>query len=211
MQRNRLSALHPTLQRLSVLGRPAIVAGMLVMLLGPNPIVAAEVEIGGPFTLTDQNGRTRSDEDFRGAYMLINFGYTYCPDLCPTSLMKMTDAIAALEKRDTAKAGQIVPIFITVDPERDTPEVLKQYAANFSPRLVALSGSAEALRNVAYPYGVFYGKVPTGSGGYLMDHTGFIYLMGPDGRYITHFESDVTTDDLVLTLGKRVELPASQR
>ena len=179
--------------------------------LGTGPASAAEVEIGGPFTLTDQNGRTRSDTDFRGAYMLINFGYTSCPDICPLSLQKMTDALEALEKRDAGKAGRVVPIFITVDPDRDTPERLKEYAAYFSPRLIALTGDAKALRDLSYPYGVFYAKVPSNGGDYLMDHTGYIYLMGPDGRYITHFESDVTVKELVGALSNKVQTPALNR
>lgn len=177
-----------------------ILAGLMILMLGLTAAVAAEIEIGGPFTLTDQNGQTRSDKDFRGSYMLIYFGYASCPDACPTALTKMTDALALIAGRDAGKAARVAPIFITVDPERDTPELLKDYAAYFTPRLVALSGDAEALRTAAYAYGVFFAKAPAGDGNYLMNHTEFIYVMAPDGRYITHFESDVTAEQLAAAL-----------
>lgn len=174
----------------------AILAGLIILLLGPSHAIAAEVEIGGPFTLTDQYGQTRSEQDFRGSYMLIYFGYTSCPDACPTALLKMTDALALVAGRDPGRAARATPIFITIDPERDTPERLKDYAASFSPRLVALSGDIETLRTAGYAYGVFFAKMPASGGSYLMDHTDFIYLMGPDGRYLKHFENDVTAEQL---------------
>jgi protein SCO1/2 len=172
----------------------------------PSKATKEPVEIGGPFTLTDQHGHLRTDRDFRGSYMLIYFGYSFCPDVCPAALLKMTDALAKLEKQEPLKAQKIVPVFITVDPERDTPQHLKDYAAHFSPRLVALSGDADALRAVAYPYGVFFAKVPVQGGSYLMDHTGFIYLMGPDGRYITHFEDDVGAFELFSELAAKTAI-----
>jgi protein SCO1/2 len=140
----------------------------------------------------------------------VEIGYTFCPDVCPTALSKMADALAALAKRDTAKAARVVPVFITVDPARDTPEALKDYAAHFSPRLVALTGQPAALRELAYAYGVRFAKAPGGGEYYMMDHTGFTYLVGPDGRYITHFESDVTVDELVRQLDARVVAAASR-
>lgn len=172
-----------------------------------NPPTAAEVDIGGPFRLTDQNGIERSDQDFRGAYMLIYFGYTFCPDSCPTSLLKMTGALAAFAKQDSIAAAQVMPIFISTDPARDTPAVLKDYAASFSPRLIALTGKPDAVRDVIYGYGGNFARGPGGGKDYLMDHTVFIYLMGPDGRYITHFENDVTVDDLVSALTKHIRPP----
>jgi protein SCO1/2 len=180
-------------------------AALLSTMLGTAILPAAEVEVGAPFTLVDQYGRSRSDTDFRGSYMVVYFGYTFCPDVCPTGLMKIADALGAFEKRDPERAGRVVPIFITIDPARDTEDILKDYAANFSPRLVALTGAPGALRDVAYAYGVFFAKVPgSDRDNYLMDHTSFTYLMGPDGRYITHFESDVTAEDLVRALEAHV-------
>lgn len=198
----------PTRRRIQV---QALLAPLIALLLGLGPALTAEVQIGGPFTLTDQNGQTRSDTDFRGSYMLIYFGYTSCPDACPTALTKMTDALASVAARNAGRANRIAPIFITVDPERDTPDLLKEYAAHFSPRLVALRGADEALREAAYAYGVFFAKAPASDGGYAMTHTDIIYLMGPDGRYIRHFESDVTAEQLAAALEAAVAPPPASR
>jgi protein SCO1 len=189
----------------------AMLIGRLAVLAAESPAPAPEIEIGAPFRLTDQNGVTRSDRDFRGAYMLVYFGYTFCPDSCPTALAKMVAAITAFAKRDGARAAQLVPIFISIDPARDTPALLKEYAAGFSPRLVALTGTPEALRDVAYGYGADFARQPGKSKDYLMDHTAFIYLMGPDGRYVTHFESSVTVDDIVGALTTHVGAPSATR
>jgi cytochrome oxidase Cu insertion factor (SCO1/SenC/PrrC family) len=175
----------------------------LAVALAPTSIGA--VSIGGPFELVDQHGATRTDEDFRGSYMLTYFGFTYCPDTCPTALLKITDALEELVRRDVPKAERIVPVFISVDPERDTPEVLRGYAAHFHPRLVALTGTQTELERLGRAYGVFFAKVPMGGPGeYLMDHTGFVYLIGPDGKYLEHFESDASVADLVDALQRHV-------
>jgi cytochrome oxidase Cu insertion factor (SCO1/SenC/PrrC family) len=165
----------------------------------------AEVKIGGPFELVDQNGTTRTDADFSGSYMLMYFGFTHCPDTCPTALLKMAQALEALGELDAAKAERVVPMFVSVDPERDTPEALRSYAENFHPRLVALTGAPRELDRLGRAYGVFFAKVPTGDPGeYLMDHTSFVYLIGPEGKYVRHFESDVSVDDLVGALRRDV-------
>ena len=192
-------------------GPIAAIAAVLAMLLVAPLSSAAEIDIGAPFTLTDQNGRTRRDTDFRGAWMLIYFGYTYCPDTCPTALLKMTAAVDLLAQRDPAKAARVVPIFITIDPARDTPALLKDYAGSFTPHLVALTGKPDALRDLAYAYGVFFAKEPGGGDTYLIDHTSFIYLMGPDGRYVSHFEKDVTQDQLADVLAAQIVTNAAQR
>jgi protein SCO1 len=155
--------------------------------------------IGGPFQLTDQNGKPRTDADFRGQYMLVFFGYTNCPDVCPTTLQTLTDAVASLG----TKAGKVTPVFITVDPERDTAKALKDYAANFTPRLVALTGSPAEIAAVAKEYRVYYAKSGEGPN-YAMDHTALIYLMAPDGRYVTHYAPQATADDIAKDLGKRI-------
>lgn len=186
-------------------------AGLAAALLWAPLAAAAEVEIGAPFMLIDQNGNARADTDFRGSYMLIYFGYTACPDICPTALLTMTDALATVAKRDAAKAADIEPIFITVDPERDTSARLKDYAASFSPRLVALTGQPDDIRDVAYGYGTVFARAPGGGETYFMDHTGFTYLMGPDGRYIAHFEKDTAADDLADALMAHVVVPEAQR
>jgi len=158
----------------------------------------ASVAIGGPFALTDQNGAVRRDADFRGKLMLIYFGYTFCPDVCPTTLDEMTRALALLGP----KAEEIVPIFITVDPERDTTPQMKAYASNFDPRLVALTGSPEQIAAVARAYRVYYEKAKGEGGAYTVDHSSVMYLMGRDGRYIGHFDPGGTPDALAATLRK---------
>jgi cytochrome oxidase Cu insertion factor (SCO1/SenC/PrrC family) len=155
--------------------------------------------VGGPFSLTDQNGRKVTEKDFLGNYMLVFFGYTYCPDVCPTELQVMS---AALESMGP-KADRIQPIFITIDPERDTPAVMKQYVGNFYPRLVGLTGSAEEVAAAAKAYRVYYGKVESKSGAadYLMDHSSIVYLMDPNGTFLKHFS--YTTD--AAELAKAIE------
>ncbi|MDE2167481.1 MAG: SCO family protein [Alphaproteobacteria bacterium] len=142
---------------------------------GPPP----GLPLGGPFSLTDQNGATRTDVDFRGKLMLIYFGYTNCPDTCPATL---TEIIKALDVLGPAGAG-VEPIFITVDPARDTPARLKTYAANFSPRLIALTGTPAQLAAVEREFRVYASKEPGGPvDDALLDHSSFIYLMGRDGK-----------------------------
>ncbi len=162
--------------------------------------------VGGPFTLTDQHGETRRAADFAGRYMLIYFGFTYCPDVCPTALVAMTQALDRVAETAPARAERIVPIFVSVDPERDRPEVLASYAEHFHPRLVALTGSAEAVSKAADAYRVYYRKVEDPSASdYLIDHTSIIYLMGPDGEYVTHFSHGTSVEDMVAGLRRHVE------
>jgi cytochrome oxidase Cu insertion factor (SCO1/SenC/PrrC family) len=160
----------------------------------------ARIAIGGPFALLDQNGVLRHDSDFRGELMLVYFGYTYCPDACPTALQTMTTALDDLG----GEAKSVQPIFISVDPERDTVAQMKQYAQNFHPRLVALTGSPDQVAAAANAYRVFYEKVkpPDGGNDYLVDHSSFIYLMGRDGRYLAHFGLDVTAADMAAAIKK---------
>jgi cytochrome oxidase Cu insertion factor (SCO1/SenC/PrrC family) len=136
--------------------------------------------IGGPFTLTDSAGKQRSDSEFRGKLIIVYFGYTYCPDVCPADLMAITQALDALGPA----ADGVQPIFITVDPERDT-KVLKDYVGAFHPSLIGLTGSPDDIRKVANAFKAFYVKVPDERGGdYSIDHAGVIYLMGRDGEYL---------------------------
>ncbi len=153
-----------------------------------TPVTTGTAQVGGPFELIDQNGGSRTDRDFRGRYMLVSFGYTYCPDICPTTLLNMSQALRRLETDDAALAAKVVPIFVTIDPERDTVETLAAYAPSFHPALVALTGPPEHIAQVAKAYLVYYAKAPQESGeDYLLDHSSYIYLMGPDGAYVTHF------------------------
>jgi protein SCO1/2 len=149
--------------------------------------------VGGPFELTNQEGKRVTDKDFRGRYMLVFFGYTFCPDVCPTTLQMMTQA---LDKIGPA-ANNIQPVFITIDPARDTPDTLKSYVSNFSPRLIGLTGSADDIAGVARAYRVAYSKQETGDPkNYLMDHSSIIYLMGPDGAFVKFFTYTTDVDKL---------------
>lgn len=161
--------------------------------------------VGGPFTLTDQNGRRVTEKDFLGKYMLAFFGYTYCPDVCPTELQVMMAALDAL-----GPDGSLVqPVFISIDPERDTPEVLKSYVENFGPRLIGLTGTAEEVAATAKAYRVYYAKSDStpSSTDYLMDHSSIIYLMGPDGRFVKHMP--YTTDAAKLSADIKQALSSS--
>lgn len=161
--------------------------------------------IGGPFTLIDQTGQTRPSSDFAGRYMMIYFGFTFCPDICPTSLSMMTRALDQLEKENPEVAEKVVPIFITVDPERDTSEALADYATHFHPRMVALTGSVEDIAKTAKLYRVYYAKVEDESSTeYLVDHSSIFYLMGPDGEFVAHFPHGVGPDDIVEGLRRHV-------
>lgn len=147
--------------------------------------------IGGPFVLTDQNGRMVRDTDFNGRYRIVYFGYTYCPDVCPTDMQKIGQAMRLLDKEAPGIARRVVPIFISVDPERDTPAALRQFVANFHPGVVGLTGSPQAVADVARRYAVYYKKQPPGpGGGYLVDHVAVAFLMGPQGEPIASLPLD---------------------
>ncbi|MGH6942890.1 MAG: SCO family protein [Geminicoccaceae bacterium] len=153
------------------------------------------VPIGGPFSLIDQHGKRVTNHDFAGRYMLIYFGYTYCPDICPLSLANMSQALDLMPPEE---ANRVVPIFITVDPKRDTVEQLADYAPLFHPRLVALTGTEQEIKDVARAYRVYFSIHEDKDGGeYTVDHSSFIYLMGPDGKYRTHFGHSSTPDQIV--------------
>ncbi|HUB13982.1 MAG TPA: SCO family protein [Acetobacteraceae bacterium] len=156
--------------------------------------------IGGPFTLESSTGQTVTDRAFRGKYLLVYFGYTYCPDVCPTTLNTLT---AALERLGP-KAKDLTPIFITVDPQRDTPQAMKQYTAAFSPALVGLTGTPDEIAKVAREYRVYYAKHVTGPGpnDYSMDHSSIIYVMGPDGRFIAPLRADESPAEMAADIQK---------
>ena len=166
----------------------------------PDPARAARLmddlmwgrgHVGGPFSLIDHAGRRRTDADFHGRLVLLYFGYTYCPDICPTDLAQIALAIDRL-----GSAGdEVQPLFISVDPERDTPGVLAPYVAMFHPRLIGLTGTPEEIRAVADAYLAYYARyTPPGGGPYLIDHTGFTYLLGRDGGYLGFFPPGTSAD-----------------
>jgi cytochrome oxidase Cu insertion factor (SCO1/SenC/PrrC family) len=162
--------------------------------------VSGKALVGGAFTLTDITGKRVTDQDFRGKYMLVFFGYTSCPDICPAGLQLMAGALEKLG----AKAQSITPVFISVDPQRDTPEKLAAYVKNFDPRLVGLTGTPEEIAAVAKAYKVYYAKVPSKErpDDYTMDHTSIIYVMDPKGEFVTHFTPSTSVDELAAKLDK---------
>lgn len=169
---------------LSALAIVAILGALAWQQFAPRLGGGGQAAIGGPFNLIDQHGRTVSDESLRGRYLLIYFGYTYCPDVCPTELQAMSQALDALGP----DGDKVTPVFITVDPARDTVEQLAGYAEHFHPRLLTLTGSERQVADAAKVYRVYYKKVESeDSSDYLMDHSSIIYLMGPDGGFLTHF------------------------
>jgi cytochrome oxidase Cu insertion factor (SCO1/SenC/PrrC family) len=187
--------------------RPLFIAACLILALliggvaltrapdNGTVLTTGKALVGGPFKLTDQHGKTVSDTDFRGKYMLVVFGYTFCPDVCPAELQVVTAALDALGPL----AERIQPVFISIDPERDTVSQLALYAGNFHPRLVLLTGSSAAIADVAKAYRVYYAKAEGSANAgrdYLMDHSSIIYLMGPDGQFVRHFT--YTTDAAAL-------------
>jgi protein SCO1/2 len=138
--------------------------------------------IGGPFQLTGADGQSVSDRQFRGKWLLVYFGYTHCPDICPTTLAEISQTLSILGD----EAARIQPLFISIDPERDTPQIVGEYVKAFDDRIIGLTGAPEQIAAAAKAYRVFYAKQEDGgAGSYLMQHTAFVYVMGPDGHYVT--------------------------
>ena len=168
---------------------------------GPNKnrvITSGQALIGGPFELVGKGGKTITDKDFRGRHMLVFFGFTHCPDICPAELQIMSAALDDLAE----KADRIVPVFITVDPERDTSDVITAYVENFGPNFVGLTGSPEAIAEAAKAYRVTYQKFEDegSSDSYSVDHSALVYLMGPDGKFVTHFPYGTSPEKMAETL-----------
>lgn len=179
----------------------AVGARMMVWSDGDDHSGAAM--IGGAFTLTDHDGRVVTDADYRGRFMLVFFGYTFCPDVCPTALGVVA---GALDKLPPADAARIVPIFVSVDPERDTPDTMKDYVNAFHPAMVGLTGTPEQLAPVMKAYKVYAAKAAGATPEhYTVDHSSILYLMGPDGRFVAHFTHGATADDLVAGLKKHLD------
>jgi protein SCO1/2 len=196
----------------------AVIAGLAFSRLGDvrpqNATVttaSASDELSGSFSLTDQNGMRRTDMDFRGKYMLVFFGYTYCPDVCPTTLAVEAEALDTLG----ARASTIAPIFITVDPKRDTPEKLKSYLSAFDarpagsrPNFVGLTGSEEEIAEAAKSYRVYYQAHLDGLNGngadYSIDHSGDVYLMNPEGKFVAYYSQGILADEMAKDLMKKL-------
>ena len=182
----------------------------LLLLAGCKPPLAeaplAGARIGGPFTLTDQNGKARTDRDFAGKYRIMYFGYTFCPDVCPVDVAHLVAGYRAFAKADPARAAKIIPVFVSVDPERDTPAVLKQFTAAFDPALVGLTGTSEQVAAITKAYGVVVQiQKIAGNPNYLVDHSRAAYLMDPDGKPIALLSQDAKPGVIADELSKWVK------
>jgi protein SCO1/2 len=157
--------------------------GLIFFLVGTGPAVPPPAAIGGPFQLVDQDSRPITDESLKGKPTLVFFGYTHCPDVCPTTLFEVSQIFQALGK----DGDRLNALFVTVDPERDTPAVLKDYLSSFDPHLKAASGTPQQIESALKTYRVYAKKVPSDDGAYTMDHTSIVYLMDKNGRFVAPF------------------------
>jgi protein SCO1 len=164
------------------------------------PSTPPTAAIGGPFSLTDQDGATVTERDFRGRPFLVFFGFTHCPDVCPTTLHEVSQIMLQLGP----DAGRMRAAFITVDPERDTPPTIKDYLSSFDSRIKGLTGDVAAITAVAKAYRVYFKKVPLDPGGYTMDHTAIVYLMDKEGRFVAPFSLKRTTEASAAELRKHL-------
>jgi protein SCO1/2 len=189
--------------------RPKILAVLIAFLAGALTLVAAiwvvlprnvtqPSNVGGPFTLTDQNGKTVTEASFKGEPFLVFFGFTNCPDICPTTLYEMSEVL----KRLGPDADKTAALFVSVDPERDTPEKIKQYVSSFHPRIFGLTGTEAQVEAIKKEYRVYAKKVPLKDGDYTMDHTAVVYLMDKNGRFIAPFNLQRTADEAAADLRK---------
>jgi len=161
--------------------------------------------IGGAFTLTDQNGQTVTERNFDGKYRIMYFGYTFCPDVCPTDVQAIGAAVKKLETSDSELAAKIVPVFVTVDPARDTPAVLKQFVSAFHPRMVGLTGTAAQIAKIKTEYAVYSSKGDASpGGGYLVNHSRQAYLMDPDGKPLALLPQEQGPDAVVTEIKRWV-------
>lgn len=196
--------MNHNLKRLFALTSAALLAGCSLT-DGPSqtsdmpPLAGAR--IGGPFTLVDQNGKAVRDGDFAGKYRIVYFGYSYCPDVCPVDVQNIALAMRSLDSSDPGLSARIVPIFVTVDPVRDTPPVLKQFAAAFYPRLVALTGTPAQIDAVKKSFAIFSQAEPKrADGGYIVNHSRLAYLFGPDGKPLALLPQDKSPQEIVTAI-----------
>ncbi|OBV10200.1 SCO family protein [Erythrobacter dokdonensis] len=200
---NRLNNPSPSLT--------ALFAAVTLALAGCNagapaaepPLAGAD--IGGDFALTSSTGETVRWSDFAGKYRVVYFGYAFCPDICPTDMQRVAQGLKVLKADDPDKAAKTQPIFITIDPERDTPEVVGEFAAAFSPDIIGLTGTPEQIAAAAKAFRVFYAKgEPVEGGGYLVDHSNIVYLFGPEGEPLATLPVDEGADAVAAELDKWV-------
>lgn len=177
-------------------------AGMYTLLNRPETIQSEGTPlIGGPFSLVDTSGKRVTNRDFHGKLMLVFFGYAHCPDVCPTELQTMSTVMEKLGP----EAAKVAPIFISVDPKRDTPEALANYMKNFDPRITGLTGDQNDISNAAKAYRVYYRKAGGGAGDdYTVDHSAFAYLMDGEGKYLTHFSFNTEPDSMLAVIKQKI-------
>jgi len=166
-----------------------------------NDLMSGAAAVGGPFMLTDVDGRRRSLADFRGKVVILYFGYTFCPDACPTSLASIAHLMQVLG----ADSAKVQPLFVTLDPQRDTAEVLREYVVAFDPRLVALRGSETEIRRIATTYKLYFRKVyPPKSSTYFIDHASLTYLLDREGRYVAFFPPGTTGERMAVLVREQL-------
>lgn len=201
---------RPRLRTSLKTGLTACFAALALSACAPDAAVEAEpplagADIGGPFTLTSSTGETVRWDDFRGKYAVVYFGYAYCPDVCPTDMQRTAQGIREFAKQDADAAAKVQAVFITIDPERDTAEVVGEFTSAFSDDLIGLTGSPEAIKAAADAFRVYYRKgEETESGGYLVDHTNIVYLFGPDGEPLAMLPTDQGAEAVAAELAKWV-------
>ena len=205
MQNSSFLPSRPKLIAAAVVLMAALAVAALALTQWPaqGPIGSGTALIGGPFTMVNHKGATVTEKDFLGHYTIYFFGYTFCPDVCPTELQ----VLAAAMKELGPEADKIIPVFVSIDPERDTPAVIGGYVSNFDPRLVGLTGSPGQVATMARAFHVFYQKVPDPKTpkDYSMDHSSIIYVMGPDGKFVNHFPYTTDAKNLAEDLKKMLQ------
>jgi protein SCO1/2 len=179
-----------------------VLAGAIALIVGGRGLdlgVSQVAKIGGPFRLTDHEGRTITDQDLKGRPFLVFFGFTHCPDVCPTALFEISEIFRKLGPKSDVRA-----LFITVDPERDTPATLKDYLSNFDPRIIGVTGDPDEIAAVVKAYRGYSKKISLPDGGYTMDHLVVVYLMGKDGQFVSPFSLRRTSDAAAADLRKHL-------
>lgn len=164
---------------------------------------AGRPSIGGPFKLTDHTGKLRSSEEFKGQWIMLYFGFTFCPDICPEELEKLTEMLEILDTNEETKE-LVQPIFITIDPHRDTPEKMAEYIKDFHPRLIGLTGTEEEIRDVAKAYRIYFSKPIGDDEDYLVDHSIIMYLMDPNGDFCAYYGQNSTADQAAANIAHRI-------
>lgn len=177
--------------------RPVLLALWLAVTLGTSSKATAQAGIELPFELVDMSGHAVTDRDFRGRWLLVYFGYTFCPDICPTTLGEIASVMETLG----ARASRLQPLFISLDPNRDTAEALQDYLRSFGAEILGLTGTEEQVARTASAFGVVFFKMPGDTPSeYTIAHSGFVYVVGPEGGLVTRFSADADVDRMVATL-----------